>query len=81
MPTGGCVAASVAMAWWSCACLSASQRLNSGVVAETLEQLGVVAKKRLHCAVELDTAENLVYVHRVQQRLVVSGLKFVGTDE
>ena len=38
----------------------------------------VEAGQRLHC---LDAGQRLVHVHRVQQRLVVAGLKLVGADE
>ena len=38
----------------------------------------VQARERLH---RFDAGERLVHIHRVQQRLVVAGLKFVGADQ
>ena len=38
----------------------------------------VETRQRLHC---FDAGQNLVHVHRVQQRLVVAGLELVGADQ
>ena len=43
-----------------------------------LRMRAVEPRQRLH---RLDAREQLVHVHRVQQRLVVSGLELVGADQ